>query len=331
MTSTCRQERPADSANSLDWESGSRVGPIRYASDIDAFAYGEHRIVTPPAAPRPVRQFTDRLSADGSSGFRAEPGRYHLYGGWSCPRSHQAAIVLALHRLTHVVSTSYVDRLRDGRGWAFRQRTGADPVNGFTLLREAYEASAPGYDGNISIPVLWDRRRNRIVSNNPATIDVELATSFAAWDNSGIDSYPMAHRDHIDAASREITKLDRGIVSAVYYDVAKVELRVRLRDLDRQLAKRRYLISDSVTLADIRLWVVLVRYEAGSNANGAAGPKLSSFGHLWDYARDLYALPSFRATTDFDAFTAPLTPLADWSRPVNRRGPLMVGHSTGNS
>jgi len=127
------------------------VTSIGYATPIDASIHGEYRITAPAT---PVRRFADRI---GSPEHPAEAGRYHLYAGWFCPWSHRATIQRALNGLADVVSVSYVDGLRDGRGWAFRAGTGPDPINGFTLLRQAYESTEPGYTGPVSIPVLWDR------------------------------------------------------------------------------------------------------------------------------------------------------------------------------
>jgi glutathionyl-hydroquinone reductase len=286
---------------------GGSVG-ARFASPIDAFTFGEHRSPSASTPLRVVQDFTDRITPDGRADYPAEPGRYHLYGGRFCPRTQRANIVLALTGLAELVSVSYVNGLRDGRGWAFRERTGPDPINGFVLLREAYEATEPNYEGNIAIPVLWDRRSNRIVSNDADTIDVDLATAFAAWVSPGIALYPLAMRERIDDVSRQISVLERTVVRAVYSDTAKDDLRVRLNELNRRLKSSRYLIGDALTLADIRLWVRLVRYDVGINAHGAAGPKLTGFANLWAYARDLYAQPAFRDTTDFGAFAAPLTP-----------------------
>jgi putative glutathione S-transferase len=293
------------------------LGSTRFASPIDASQFGEHRVMPSVTRPGPVTEFTDRITSDGSSRYRAEPGRYHLYAGRFCPRSHRAAIVLALNGLTggkaDAVSVSFVDGLRDGRGWAFRERTGPDPVNGFTLLREAYEASAPGYDGNVSIPIIWDRRSDRIVSNNADTIDVDLATGFQPWACPNVELYPWRDREHIDHLNREIAAVDRTITRAVYHDAARDDLRVMLRELDNRVSRSRYPFGDRLTLADVRLWVLLVRYDAGPNATGAAGPKLTTYDNLWAYARELYRRPAFRDTTDFAAFTAPLTPLPLWS------------------
>ncbi|WP_197680402.1 glutathione S-transferase family protein [Microlunatus sagamiharensis] len=121
-----------------------------YASPPDLAAYGPYRSPQRPDDPRPLYRFTGRLSADGSSGFQAEAGRYHLYASWTCPWSQRVVLELAVNGLSDVVPTHYVDDVRDGRGWAFRETDGPDPVNGFTLLREAYEATEPGFDGSRS-------------------------------------------------------------------------------------------------------------------------------------------------------------------------------------
>ena len=129
-----------------------------YASPVDYDAYGQYGpgrgFNQGQAFQRPRYRFQGRITADGSSGYRAEPGRYHLYISWGCPWAQRTAIVRQLKRLAGVVSLSYVDDTRDGRGWAFRERRGPDPVNGFTLLAQAYEATEPGYDGHVSVPVL---------------------------------------------------------------------------------------------------------------------------------------------------------------------------------
>ena len=157
------------------------------ASPADFETYGDYRVKAPPRADgafvRPLYPFQGRVSADGSTGYPAEAGRYHLYISLACPWAHRSAIVRALLGLEDVVSMSVVDPVRDGRGWAFRDGPGytPDPVNGFTLLREAYQATEPGYDGHVSVPVLWDKQSGRIVSNNFPDITIDLGTQFGEW------------------------------------------------------------------------------------------------------------------------------------------------------
>src|SRR5262249_20218262 len=123
---------------------GTATPGARYASPVDYGTYGQYGprpgLHPRPKWPPPPLRFQGRITADGSSGFPAGPGRYHLYISWGCPWAQRTAIVRKLMRLDDVVSLSYVDDERDGRGWAFRERRGADPVNGFTFLAQAYEA-----------------------------------------------------------------------------------------------------------------------------------------------------------------------------------------------
>src|ERR1700749_1620846 len=119
------------------------MAPAPLASPVDIARYGDYRITHRPAAERPLYRFEGRISTDGSTPFAAAAGRYHVYSGWFCPWAQRGTIVHVLAGLGDVVSVSYVDGRRDARGWAFRGETGPDPVNGFTLLREAYDATEP--------------------------------------------------------------------------------------------------------------------------------------------------------------------------------------------
>lgn len=281
----------------------------QYASPIDAGRHGEHRHI---AAGRPAVA-NGRITADGSSGFRAAPGRYHLYAGWFCPCSHRSTIQIALQGLGDVVSVSYIDGLRDARGWAFRPQTGPDPVNGFTLLRQAYLATRADYVGPVTVPVLWDRETGAIVSSDPDTISRDLAVEFASWSRTPVETYPLALRDPIEELGLVIsTSVSRSLSHALYDNVAAQTVRTTLTDFDRRLSLSRFLLGDAITDADIQLWVELVRYDVGVNAQGRVGPALTSYRNLWRYACELSALPAFHSTTDFAAFAAPLTAQLDW-------------------
>ena len=244
------------------------------ASPVDLTRYGEYTVKTTAPADgsfhRPVYPFTGRVTADGTSGYLAEPGRYHLYVSLACPWAHRSVIVRRLMGLEDVVSLSVVDPLRDGRGWAFREGPGytPDPVNGFTLLRQAYEATEPGYDGHVSVPVLWDRRTSRIVSNNFPDITIDLATQFGQWAIPGVDLYPLALRAQIDELNERVCNdVNNGVyrcgfaTSQAAYDAAVTRLFAALDDLDQRLATRRYLLGDALTEADVRLWVTLARFD----------------------------------------------------------------------
>src|SRR6201981_2367649 len=187
-----------------------------YASPVDYDRYGLYGpgrgFDKGKSFQRPVYRFQGRITADGSSGSPAVPGRYHLYISWGCPWAQRTAIVRKLKGLGAVVSLSYVDDVRDGRGWGFRENCGPDPVNGFTLLAQAYEATEPGYDGHVSVPVLWDRRTSRIVSNNFPDITIDLETQFGAWATAGVDLSPAALRPQIDELNERVyTDVNNGV------------------------------------------------------------------------------------------------------------------------
>ncbi len=242
-----------------------------FASPADHATYGHY-------ARTPAYPFRGRVTADGSSGFRAEPGRYHVYAAWTCPYAQRVAIVRKLKGLEDVVTLSYVDDERDGRGWAFRAHRGPDPVNGFTLLGQAYEATRPGYDGHLSVPVLWDRLTGRIVSNHFPDITIDLGTQFDAWARAGADLYPVRLRPRIDELN-----------AWIYAEVNTGASRAALERLDALLGEHRFLTGDTITEADVRLWVSLARLEVFD---------LSEFEHLWGYARDLYRRPAFAETIE---------------------------------
>ena len=292
---------------------------------------------------RPAYPFRGRITADGSSGYPAVPGRYHLYISWACPWAHRTAIVRQLLGLQDVISLSAVDPIRDGRGWAFREGPGhsLDPVNGFALLREAYEATEPGYDGHISVPVLWDRETSRIVSNNFPDITIDLDTQFGAYAHGDYDLYPERLRPEIDAINATVYQnVNNGVYRAgmattqqAYHD-AVTKLFATLDELEERLAGRRYLLGDAITEADVRLWVTLARFDAVYHYHFKANlRRLTDYPNLWGYARDLYALPAFSGTTNFDHIKrhyytthphinpsriVPDGPLLDWEAPHGR-------------
>lgn len=313
-----------------------------YASPVDIETYGPYgpgRVDTSNGWKRPSYPFQERVTADGSSGYRAEPGRYHLYIGWSCGWAHRTAIVRRLKGLEDVVSLSYLDDERDSRGWAFRERRGPDPVNGFRFLLEAYEATEPGYPGHISTPVLWDRETGRIVSNHFDVVTADLATAFDEWAIPGVQLRPEALREEMEELN---TFIYENVNDGVYrvdgastqeeYERRRREVLAALESLDTRLATRRYLFGDEVTESDIRLWTTLARFDLAYNrVCGIHSQGLAAFPHLWAYARDLYSLPAFRETTDFDTYRMSPEPREDgvvhvaidpvepdWSQPHGR-------------
>jgi glutathionyl-hydroquinone reductase len=317
------------------------------ASPVDFEQFGPYSVKSPPRRDggfqRPVYRFQGRVTADGSSGYPAEAGRYHLYVSLACPWAHRSIIVRKLLGLEDVISLSVVDPIRDGRGWAFREGPGytADPVNGFTLLREAYEATEPGYDGHVSVPVLWDKATSKIVSNNFPDLTIDLETQFGAWATPGVDLYPERLRADIDALSERVyTNVNNGVyrcgfaTSQQAYDDAVAGLFGLLDELEQRLAGSRYLFGGDLTEADVRLWVTLARFDPVYVTHFKCNiRRLVDYPNLWAYARDLYQQPAFGSTTNFDHIKrhyylthphlnpsriVPAGPLLDWRSPHHR-------------
>jgi putative glutathione S-transferase len=318
----------------------------RSASPVDFATFGDYGAFRPKGARtgefvRAAYPFRGRITADGSSGFRAEPGRYHLYICWACPWATRTAIVRELLGLRDVISLSVVDPIRDGRGWAFREPYGPDPVNGFALLREAYEATEPGFDGHVSVPVLWDTQTDAIVSNNFPDITIDMETQFGAWASGEYDLYPEQLRAQIDEINELVyVTVNNGVYRSGFatsqdsYHEAVTALFGTLDQLEQRLAGQRYLMGDALTEADVRLWVTLARFDAVYYSHFKCNlRRLSDYPNLWAYARDLYALPAFRGSTKFDQIKrhyymthpqlnptriVPDGPLIDWDAPAGR-------------
>ena len=321
------------------------IAPV--ASPVDFAEFGDYSVKSPVrpdgAFVRPLYPFQGRITSDGSSGFPAEAGRYHLYVSLACPWAHRSVIVRGLLGLEEVVSLSVVDPVRDGRGWAFREGPGhgPDPVNGFTLIREAYEATEPGYDGHISVPVLWDRQTSQIVSNNFPDITIDLGTQFGAWATPGIDLYPQPLRTEIDALNdRVYTSVNNGVYQCGFagtqeaYDAAVAALFATLDELEERLADGRYLFGHQITEADVRLWVTLARFDSVYVTHFKTNiRRVVDYPNLWAYSRDLYQHPAFGPSTDFDHIKrhyymthphlnprriVPAGPVLDWAEPHHR-------------
>lgn len=294
-----------------------------------------------------VRQryaFRDRITADGSSGFRAEPGRYHLYVSLACPWAHRAIIVRRLLGLEAVISMSVVDPVRDERGWAFREGPGhgPDPVCAFQFLSEAYLRTDPSYTGRYTVPCVWDRETARLVTNNYPDITIDFETQFTAFHKPGApDLYPEPLRAEIDAVNALVyADVNNGVYRAGFattqaaYETAVHALFARLDWLDERLTTRRYLVGGQLTEADVRLFTTLARFDAVYVGHFKCNlRRLVDYPALWGYARDLYQRPGFGETVDFDHIKrhyymthdqlnpsriVPAGPLVDWEAPHDR-------------
>jgi putative glutathione S-transferase len=256
-------------------------------------------------------RFRDWVTADGSSGYAAEPGRYHLYVSLACPWAHRTLVVRALKGLEEAIDVSIVDPIRDEQGWAFRDVSGAtgDRLHGWSHLSAAYDATDPGYEGRISVPVLWDTRTHRIVNNESADIIVMLNEAFDAFAaHPDVDLYPSALRGEIDELNRVVYEtVNNGVYRAGFaptqedYDEAVHPLFATLDHLDERLASRRYLVGDRHTLADWRLFTTLVRFDPVYAGHFKCNlRRIVDYAHLPAYLRDLYQTPGVAQTVDMD-------------------------------
>jgi putative glutathione S-transferase len=285
-----------------------------------------------------------RITADGPSGFPAEPGRYHLYVSLACPWAHRAIIVRRLLGLEPIISMSVVDPIRDERGWAFRDGPGhsRDPINGFQFLSEAYLITDPTYTGRYTVPCLWDRVTQRLVTNNFPDITIDFETQFRAYHRPDApDLYPAPLRSEIDAINALIyDDVNNGVYKAGFattqaaYEAAVDGLFARLDWLETRLAQQRFLVGAQLTEADIRLFTTLVRFDAVYFGHFKCNlRRLVDYPHLWGYARDLYQRAGFGDTVNFDHIKRhyymtheqlnptrimPKGPIVDWTAPHRR-------------
>ncbi|HET9073012.1 MAG TPA: glutathione S-transferase C-terminal domain-containing protein [Solirubrobacteraceae bacterium] len=263
---------------------------------------------------RPESTFRHWVSADAGARFPPEAGRYHLYVARACPWAHRTLIARELMGLQEVISVSFVDPVRDARGWAFTTPGRyEDPLNGFTWLAEVYAATEPGFAGRVSVPVLWDRRERVIVNNESADVLRMLHTVFAPLARHPVTLRPAALAEAIDALNEEIYEpVNNGVYRAGFartqaaYEQAVAELFTMLDRLDARLAETRFLFPGGVPReTDIRLFTTLVRFDAVYQIHFKCSVrKLAEYRHLWPYLRDLYAWSGFGATVSFPEIRA---------------------------
>jgi len=250
------------------------------------------------------------VSADGSTGFQAAPGRYHLYVSLACPWAHRAVIVRKLKGLEDAIGLTVLDPYRDERGWAFRDVRGAglDPVNGFDFLSQAYDATDTAYAGRVSVPVLWDRERGRIVNNESADVIVMLNEAWDRWATKGLDLYPAQLRPEIDELNARVYEtVNNGVYRAGFataqksYEEAVGPLFDTLDVLEERLSSRRYLFGDRITLADWRLFTTLLRFDPVYHGHFKCNlRRIVDYPSLWGHLRDLLAIEGVRETVDMD-------------------------------
>ena len=254
--------------------------------------------VTPDGRPGPT----------GKGGFRAEAGRYHLYVSLACPWAHRTLIFRALKGLEDAVSVSVVNPLMLEHGWTFEPGEGVVPdnVNGARYLHEIYTTADPGYSGRVTVPVLWDRKTETIVSNESAEIIRMFNSAFDAVAAKGQDFYPAALRDDIDWVNDYVyDRVNNGVYKAGFatsqdaYDKAIHDLFEALEALEARLSHQRYLLGDRITEADWRLFTTLVRFDAVYVGHFKCNLKrLVDYPNLWAWTRELYQMPGIAGTVN---------------------------------
>ncbi|WP_314173662.1 glutathione S-transferase family protein [Streptomyces winkii] len=259
---------------------------------------------------RSKSHFADRITADGADGWPVEPGRYRLVISRACPWASRAAISRRLLGLEDALSLAVTDPLQDDRSWRFTLDPGdRDPVLGIRYLHEAYDAREKEYPGGVSVPAVVDVPSGRLVTNDYQQLTLDLATEWSGLHRAGApDLYPAALRDEIDEVMDGIYRdLNNGVYRAGFatsqgeYEAAYGDVFRRLDLVSERLVSRRYLVGETITEADIRLFTTLVRFDAVYHGHFKCNrSKLTEDPVLWAYARDLYQTPGFGDTVDFD-------------------------------
>ncbi|RKT53787.1 putative glutathione S-transferase [Saccharothrix australiensis] len=259
---------------------------------------------------RDTRYITTRITADGRDGFPVEPGRYRLVAARACPWANRTIIVRRLLGLEDALSLGLPGPTHDARSWTFDlDPDGRDPVLGIERLQEAYFRRDPDYPRGITVPAIVDTTTGAVVTNDFAQITLDLSTQWRAHHREGApDLLPAEHRDEIDAVNQRVfTEVNNGVYRCGFagsqeaYDAAYERLWTALDWLEDRLSDRRYLVGDTITEADVRLFTTLVRFDPVYHGHFKCNRnKLSELPNLWGYARDLFQTPGFGDTVDFE-------------------------------
>ena len=263
---------------------------------------------------RSQSQWRDWITADGkpapsrTRGFKAEPGRYHLYVSLACPWAHRTLIFRALKGLEDVISVSVVHHYMGENGWTFLAEDGAtgDDLYGLDYLHQIYTRADPSYSGRVTVPVLWDKQEQTIVSNESAEIIRMFNSAFDEWGDASVDFYPKALRGEIDALNDMIyPAINNGVYRAGFattqeaYREAFGEVFATLDRLEELLSTQRYLTGERLTEADWRLFTTLVRFDPVYVGHFKCNlRRIADYPNLSNYLRDLYQVPGVAGTVD---------------------------------
>lgn len=303
-----------------------------------------------------VRQdaaFRNWVTADGEvgptgkAGFKAEANRYHLYVSLACPWAHRTLIVRKLKNLDDKISLTVVDPLMLEEGWTITSSfpgATADSVNDKTRMYQVYAAAKSDYTGRVTVPVLWDKKQNTIVSNESADIIRMLNTAFNELDDvdTTFDLYPQALRTEIDEINASVyDNVNNGVYKSGFatnqkaYEEAVTALFDELDKLEARLSKQRYLVGDNITEADWRLFTTLIRFDAVYHGHFKCNlRRIADYPNLSNYMRELYQVPGVAETVNIDHIKhhyyashrminptgiVPLGPIEDFNAPHNRK------------
>ena len=263
---------------------------------------------------RSEAQFRNWVTSDGSpgpsgrGGFRAEPGRYHLYISLACPWAHRTLILRKLKGLDSMIGLSAVNSFMGTEGWTFEPGPGVieDPINGARRVYEVYLAADPNYSGRATVPILWDKERNTIASNESKEIIRMFNSAFDEVGATGPDFYPEPLRGEIDELNERIYHtVNNGVYKSGFattqdaYEEAVAAVFETLDMLEARLATRRYLTGPTITEADWRLWTTLVRFDPVYFGHFKCNVRrIVDYPNLWGYTCDLYQQPGIAETVD---------------------------------
>jgi putative glutathione S-transferase len=253
--------------------------------------------------------FRHHITADGSSGFKAEAGRYHLYVAYGCPWAHRTLIFRALKKLDHAITVSHAIPGLKAQGWTYEENANfpecePDRVNGFRYLHEVYSASEAHYTGKVTVPTLWDKKTKKIVNNESSEIIRMLNSEFRGIAGDDTDYYPAPLRPEIDRWNELIYRtVNNGVYrcgfarSQAAYEQAYDALFETLDKIEDHLGRHRYLVGHQLTEADWRLFPTLVRFDVAYNSIFKCNrSRIADMPNLLNYMRELYAVPGIAAT-----------------------------------
>jgi len=292
-------------------------------------------------------QFRNWVTSDGSagptgkSGFMAESGRYHLYVSLACPWAHRTLIFRALKDLEDHIGVTVVDAKMLSRGWEFSEVSSDNPLGDLQFLYEVYLKANPSYSGRVTVPILWDKKQQTIVSNESSEIIRMLNQAFNGITGNMRDYYPEALRSQIDDINELVyNAVNNGVYRAGFatsqaaYERAYDKLFDALDVLENRLGQQRYLAGDEITEADWRLFTTLIRFDAVYFGHFKCNrQRIEDFFNLSNYLRELYQQAGVADTVNFEHIkthyyfshttinptqVVPKGPLLDFNLPHNR-------------